>query len=273
MATQDAQTLESEAVASSVDAGQSQKPEATQEVQSASPVQTTPALPALDMDAIKKEVLAQLRTEAEADRRKVQSQADRKIQEIQRNQQAVIEAERKAILDALKTQGVDDEVLARVQQEAPTRAKAAQYDMLIQEREIESQTVMLDQLALEKAQRLGLKREDFAENEWGGGLPLELRPIDVWYERVAVPKAMARTHETAVATKVAEVVAKRAEAMARAAAGVTATDVGGNGMARNRLAELEKLNKQGPPDDPRGIQEYIKKLNALSVAIDSEDSG
>ena len=53
---------------------------------------------------------------------------------------------------------------------------------------------------------------------------------------------------------------------AEKAGAVTAPPTGT--AAGNAQAELEKLNQQGPPDDPKGAQEYLKKIKALHKKMD-----
>lgn len=220
----DAPALENEVTPA--EAGQSQASEVTQAA--------TPAAPsAFDPEQFKNDVLEAARkvaaTQAEQERRRIQGQADAKIAEISRMTQAQIEATRKAMLDALKEQVGDEEVLARVEQTLPIRQKATLYDLTQHEQEQRAMALRLEQQAVAMAQGLGLKREDFSDEEWGGGMP-----IDQWYQAVAVPKAIAKAKAEAVNAKVAAVQAERKEVTEKASAGVTATELAGGTLPERK---------------------------------------
>lgn len=221
-------TLASSEVTSQVE--QSQGSEANQQ---ATQTDSTTQKPAFDPEKFKTEILDAARAvatqQAETERRRIQGQADAKIAEISRVTQQQIEATRKAMMEALKEHVSDEDVIARVEAQLPVRQKATLYDLSQQEQGNRARSAQLEQQAIAMAAGLGLKREDFNENEWGGGMP-----IDQWYQSVAVPKAIARAKDEAVKVKVAQVQAEQTHAQQQAVAGVTATEISGGGLPERK---------------------------------------
>ena len=247
----DTTTLGTQAVESGNDAGQSQAPEVAQ-------AQTVSGATAdFDLEKFKTTVLEEARKtareQAETDRRKVQSQADRKIQEMMARTQKEIDAARTAMLEALRETGVDDDTLEKAQSTIPLRQKAAQYDAMQAEQQQRAQAEILEKRAVEAISKLGLKREDFADSEWGGGMPL-----DVWYEQVAVPKAIKQTEERArkqaVSAKVDEINNERTGVKVRAESGASVMDTGAGGVPDKKTQLGKKFRGSGR------VGEYLRQM-------------
>lgn len=249
----DTTALGTQAVEPGNDAGQSQAPEVQAQTVSTPEAKS----PEFDIEAFKKSVLDEARKtakeQAEQDRRRVQSEADRKIQQILNQTKTEIDAARQAMVDALKETGIDDDTLNKVQSTLPLRQKAAQYDAMLAEQQSRTQAQMLEAQALAAIQKIGLKREDFGDGEWGGGMPL-----DVWYEQVAVPKALKlaneRTLKQAVDAKVAEIKTEKTEVQAKAQTGATVMDTGAGGVPDRKTQLTKKFRGSGK------VGEYLRQL-------------
>jgi hypothetical protein len=249
----DTTALETQAVEPGNDAGQSQAPEVQAQTVSTPEAKS----PEFDIEAFKKSVLDEARKtakeQAEQERRRVQSEADRKIQQILNQTKAEVDAARQAMVDALKETGIDDDTLNKVQSTLPLRQKAAQYDAMLAEQQSRTQAQMLEAQALAAIQKIGLKREDFGDGEWGGGMPL-----DVWYEQVAVPKALKLANERAlkqaVDAKVAEIKTEKTEVQAKAQTGATVMDTGAGGVPDRKTQLTKKFRGSGK------VGEYLRQL-------------
>jgi hypothetical protein len=214
--------------------------------------------------------LAQERARVESERRAFQSQADKKMAELERKYQMQIAQMKSA------HRPPSEQPDAPPRAEAPEPVKAAQEAALARQRQQidwqrqrQQQMINLEQQAIAYAKSLGLKREDFAPNEWGNNIP-----IDVWKDRIALPKAMKKLREEtlrqATQIKVDAEMAAREEVKGKAEAGILATEGSGGSGPLNAARQLKALNKQGPPEDPRDAMRYLKKIKDLHAQLDRE---
>ena len=188
---------------------------------------------------LRDDLLEQLRKENaevfEKDRREMQARIEKQSQaQVDghlKRAQAESEAQRKAMLDALKEVVSDDDVLKQVQAKEPLYRRAALQELNEQDAKENQARQIAEQQAYSKLNQINLTygvnltRDDFPGDEWGGG-----RTVDQWYSDIAVPKAVQKKLALEKEALAKQVETERKKVVDEIATGASVTDLGGNGL-------------------------------------------
>ena len=220
--------------------------------------------------------------ELESERRTLQSQNDKLIERTRRELLAQQEAMRQSFEEVL-TQAVEPDKLEETRQQVNVRSRAKMYDAQVQQQNAEQaraegERFVRDSLAkLSEDLGVTLSQEDFKDS-WGiiPGAPPNPNGTDPreWLDKVARPLANAKLKdkmEKEISAKAkAELRAELKAQTEKAQTGATFMEAASGGTVRSQLAELDRLIQQGPPDDPRESQAYLKRLRTLGEEYDKQ---